>query len=288
MLATGGGLLAVLALILINGFFVAAEFAFVTVRRTRVEQPVSEGRPGAASVQDAVHHLDGYIAACQLGITVASIALGWVAEPLLAGLIEPAFGTIGAHGLTVFAIFGIITVLHVVVGEQAPKLIALQNPERFALATAGPVRVVRALFRPAIWFLNVLTWAVAGAVGVTRDDGEEQHLGASELRLVVRASVGAGELDRNEQFLLERVLRFRHLTVENVMIPRTELLALRVETSTAEAKVFVGEHRHSRYPVYRDSIDNVVGVLHVRDLVHAQDSDTLQPLLLRQPLPNLM
>ncbi len=284
MLATGGGLLAVLALILINGFFVAAEFALVRVRLTRVDQLVEERRAGSGSARDAVSHLDSYIAACQLGITIASIALGWVAEPLLAGLIEPAFGTIGANGLTVFAIFGIITVLHVVAGELAPKGIALQHPERTALAIAGPLRLFRAIFRPVIWLLNESGWLVARAVGVSADVSEERHLGTAELLRAIEASTEAGELDRNEQFLLARVLRFQNLTVEHVMIPRTELLALRVETSTAEAKAFVQEHRHSRYPVYRDSIDNVVGVLHVRDLVHAQDSDTLQPLLLRQPL----
>lgn len=283
MLATGGGVIAVFALIFINGFFVAAEFAFIAIRRTRVEQLVAAGRPGAGSVQDAINHLDSYIAACQLGITIASIALGWVAEPLLAGLVDPALGAVGAHGLSTALIFLVITALHVVSGEQAPKMMALQYPERMALITATPVRVVRATLRPAIAVLTAATWAVARAMGVSADVGEQQHPSPDELRLVVRASGDAGALEREQQFLLERVLRFGTLTVESVMLPRTELRALPVETSTADAVRFVGEHHHSRYPVYRDSLDNVVGVLHVRDLLLAKPGKSLGPLL-RQPL----
>ena len=180
-------------------------------------------------------------------------------------------------------VFVIITALHVIAGELAPKGVALQYPERVALAIAGPLRLFRALFRPAIWLLNESGWLVARAVGVSADVGEERHLGAAELLRAIEASTEAGELKDEDRFLMARVLRFRNLTAEQVMVPRTELLALPVETSSAEALRFVAESHHSRYPVYRDSIDDVIGVLHVRDLVLAEEHATIEPLL-RQPL----
>ena len=283
MLEIGGGLLAVFVLVLANGFFVAAEFSLVTVRRTRVERLVAEARAGARNVEDAVTHLDSYIATCQVGITVASLALGWVGEPVLGQLLDPAFGVVGGHAAAVAVAFAIITALHVIAGELAPKGIALQYAERVALAVTGPLRLFRALFRPVVWVLNESGWLVAGLVGVRRGVGEAEHLGTAELQLLVAQSAQAGELHEAEQFLMERVLRFGGLIVEDVMVPRTEVLAMPVETSTADAVRFVGEHRHSRYPVYRDSLDNVVGVLHVRDLLLAEPAPDLAPLL-RQPL----
>ena len=283
MIETGGGLLAVFALVLANGFFVAAEFGLVTVRRTRVEQLAEEGRSGARHLQDAVAKLDSYIAACQLGITMASLALGWIGEPVLAGLLEPIAGGFGAHSIAVAFAFVVITALHVIAGELAPKGLALQYPERTALVVAGPLRLFRAIFRPVIWALNESGWLVAGLIGVQRGVAREGHLGAAELRLVVDQSAEAGELEETERFMIERVLRFSDLTVEAVMVPRTEVLALPVETSTQDAIEFVGEHHHSRYPVYRESLDDVVGVLHIRDVLLAEAAPSLEPLL-RRPL----
>jgi CBS domain containing-hemolysin-like protein len=279
LLETGGGLLAVLVLVLLNGFFVAAEFALVTVRRTRVEQMIAEGRPGARNISDATIHLDSYIAACQLGITMASLALGWVGEPALAGLIEPAVGEVLGHAAAVAVAFTIITALHVVAGELAPKGVALQYPEQTALVVSAPLRAFRVVFRPVIWLLNESGWLAARLMGVSRDVESHSHIGAEELRLVVQASAQAGAIETEEQFLLERVLRFGELTVASVMVPRTELVALPVDTSTKEATALVAEHHHSRYPVYRKDIDNIIGVIHVRDLLLAEPASTLEPLL---------
>jgi CBS domain containing-hemolysin-like protein len=279
LLETGGGLLAVLVLVLLNGFFVAAEFALVTVRRTRVEQMVAERRPGAGNISDATVHLDSYIAACQLGITMASLALGWVGEPALAGLIEPAIGEVLGHAAAVAVAFTIITALHVVAGELAPKGVALQYPEQTALVVSAPLRAFRVVFRPVIWLLNESGWLAARLMGVSRDVESHSHIGAEELRLVVQASAQAGAIETEEQFLLERVLRFGELTVASVMVPRTELVALPVDTSIEEATALVAEHHHSRYPVYRKDIDNIIGVIHVRDLLLAEPASTLEPLL---------
>jgi CBS domain containing-hemolysin-like protein len=283
VIEVGAGLAAVLALVIANGFFVAAEFSLVTVRRTRVEQLTAERRAGARSVADAVAQLDSYIAACQLGITLASLALGWIGEPALARVLEPAFGGLGGHALAVGISFALITALHVVAGELAPKGLALQYTEPVALLVAGPLRLFRWLFRPAIWVLNEGGWLALRAIGVSRSAQEQPHIGAEELRLVVQASAQAGAIETGEQFLLERVLRFGELAVANVMVPRTEVVAFPVTTSTADAVRAVGERRHSRYPVYRKDLDDVVGVLHVRDLLLATPAPDLRPLL-REPL----
>jgi len=276
---TGGGLLAVLVLVFVNGFFVAAEFALVTIRRTRVEQMLAEGRPGARNVQDATSHLDSYIAACQLGITMASLALGWVGEPALAGVIEPLIGELAGHAVGVVVSFIVITSLLVVAGELTPKGIALQYPEQTSIVVTGPLRLFRVVFRPAIWLLNEGGWLAARVIGVSRDVESHTHIGAEELRLVVQASAQAGAIETEEQFLLERVLKFGDLTVASVMIPRTEVVALQIDTSTEQATAVVAEHHHSRYPVYRKDLDDILGVIHVRDLLLAEPAATLQPLL---------
>lgn len=271
------GLSAVVVLVLVNGFFVAAEFALVTVRRTRVEQLVAERRPGAQSVSDAIHHLDSYIAASQLGITMASLGLGWIGEPALADVLEPLLGRLGSHAAAIVT-FVIITALLVIAGELTPKAIALQYTERTALLTAGPFRLFRWLLRPVIWMLNEGGWLMAGAVGVRRD--VEQHavsIGAEELRLVLRSSVEAGALEIEQQYLLERVLRFGTLTVGAVMVPRTEVVSLSASTTLAQARAMIAEHHHSRYPVYRVDLDHVLGVLHARDLVLAEGDGTIEP-----------
>lgn len=283
MVAVGGGLVAVVVLVLLNAFFVAAEFALVTIRRTRVEQLVAEGRLGARNVEDAITHLDSYIAACQLGITMASLALGWVGEPALAHLVEPMVGSLGGHAVAVGISFALITVLHVGAGELAPKGIALQFPEASAIIVSGPLRLFRAAFRPAIWLLNEGGWLLLRLVGVSREAASHSHIGGEELRLVVQASGQAGAIEMGEQFLLERVLKFSDLTVASIMIPRTELMALPEHTSTAEAMAAVAEHHYSRYPVYRKDMDDLIGVLHVRDLLGATPAPTLAGLL-REPL----
>ncbi|MBM4416326.1 MAG: HlyC/CorC family transporter [Chloroflexi bacterium] len=279
MLDVGGGLLAVLALVIVNGFFVAAEYSLVTIRRTRVEQLSVEGRLGAQNVADAVAHLDSYIATCQLGITVAGLALGWIGEPALAGLIEPPLGQLGGHAVAVTVTFILITVLLVVAGELAPKGFALQHTEPVALLVAGPLRAFRWFFRPAIWLLSEGGRLALRAVGVSRAAEAQSHIGAEELRLVVQASAQAGAIETGEQFLLERVLRFGELSVASVMVPRTEVVAFPVTTSIAEAVRVVGEQRHSRYPVYGKDLDEVLGVVHVRDLLLAAPSPNLRPLL---------
>jgi CBS domain containing-hemolysin-like protein len=283
LLATGGGLFVVFMLVLACGFFVAAEYSLVTIRRTRVEQLLAEGRLGARAVADAVANLDSYLATCQIGITMSSLSLGFVGEPALADLFEPLTGRIGGHALALGLSFVFVTALEVIAGELAPRGVALQYPERLALVLATPLRALRVVLRPLVWVLNESGWLLLRLVGVPRNIGAHASIGAEELRLVVQASAQAGAIEMGEQFLLERVLKFGDLTVAGIMVPRTELVALPEDTSTAEAIAAVAEHHFSRYPVYRKDMDDVIGVLHVRDLLVAPPASTLTGLL-REPL----
>lgn len=278
-----GGLLAVLVLVFINACFVAAEYALVTVRKTRVDQMVAERRPGARIVAEARKRLDSYIAACQLGITMASLALGWVGEPALAAILEPITGWIGSHVVSVIISFAVITALEVTAGELAPKSAALQHPERTALLLTPPLRLFLIVFRPVIGLLNAGGHLVARMIGAGGLVTESSHVSAEELRLVVQASAEAGAIDSGEQILLDRVLRFGDLNVANIMVPRTEVVALSMDMTPAEVHEVVRRHNYSRYPVYRKDIDDLIGVLHVRDLMLDGRSPTIASLL-HEPL----
>lgn len=274
------GLAALVVLVLINAFFVAAEYSLVTIRRTRVSQLVAEGHPGANHLDDAVRRLDSYIAACQLGITMAGLGLGWLGEPALAGLLEPVFGRLGGPVLGSVMAFVLITVALIIAGELSPKGVALQYTERVALVVAAPLRLFRAIFRPAIWFLNEGGRVFLGLFGVHREVSEHAaQIDPDELRVLVRSSGEAGAIAEQQQYLLERVLRFGNLTVGAVMIPRTEVIAIASTANAGEARQIVAEHHFSRYPVYRKDLDDVLGILHARDLLEARGEVSVVSLL---------
>ena len=267
MIGIIGGLTAVVALIALNAIFVAAEFSLVTIRRTRVQRMVEEGKLGARSVEDGVQSLDSYIAACQLGITVSSLALGWIAEPAVAGLLDPLFGPIGGHAVSVAFAFTIITALHMIAGELAPKGIALQYPERTALIVTPPLRLFRAACRPAIYLLNESGWAAARLVGVKRQDTHGAHVDRDELRLVVESSAAAGLLDEEQSLMLRRILRLSQVTAEQVMTPRVFIDGVPSGSPLSTVIEMSSTTGHSRFPVYRDDLDHTFGVVYVRDAV---------------------
>ncbi|MBI3967083.1 MAG: HlyC/CorC family transporter [Chloroflexi bacterium] len=265
-----------LFLVLANGFFVAAEFALVSVRRTRIEQLVAEGNRRARSTLDALNHLDAYIAATQLGITMASLALGWIGEPALAHLFEPWLArlpfipvdqaTVVAHTLAVAIAFTIITTLHIVLGELAPKSIALQRSEGTALWIAQPMHWFLAVFRPAIMGLNTIGNAVVRLIGIQPAAGHALVQSAEELRLSVAAAREAGLVDEAAHDIVDRAFDFGELTVSEVMTPRTEVVGLPEVASLDDYWRTVNDSGHSRLPVYRGSLDTVVGILHVKDV----------------------
>src|SRR5499426_220415 len=274
--ATLWRLAALLALVFANGFFVAAEFSIVTVRKTRIDQLIAEGHRTARAVRRAVSDPEGYIAATQLGITMASLGLGWIGEPTLAALIQPAFyampvaiAAATAHTMAVAVAFAIVTALHIVLGELAPKTIALERAEATALLVVKPTEYFMKLFWPFIKLLNGTGRAVVNLLGLKSRGGHAMVHSEEELKMLVTASQEAGVLEEQEEQMLHRVFGFADLTAGQVMIPRTELVAVAADTPAHDVVGRIARGRHTRLPVYRTDLDDVVGTLHVTDLVRA-------------------
>lgn len=268
-------LLAVLALVAVNGFFVATEFSLVSVRRSRIESLVAEGNHRARNVWNALQDLDGFIAATQLGITIASIGLGWVGEPAMAQLLDPLFESVlpssvasaTAHTISFVIAFSVITFLHVVFGELAPKSLALQHPESTAFVVASPVRVFLTMFRPVIFTMNWVGQRFLRLVGVQPVVGHNLIYTEEELRLIVAASTESGELFETEEEIIRRAFVFHDYTADDIIVPRTELIAIPADASLERIASLIREHKFARYPVYGRDLDEILGVLYVKDLV---------------------
>ncbi|MEZ4523541.1 MAG: hemolysin family protein [Thermomicrobiales bacterium] len=268
-------LVAVLGLVAANGFFVATEFSLVSVRKSRMESLVASGNQRAGSVLTALGDLDGYIAATQLGITISSIGLGWIGEPALATLLDPLFEQIlpeslafvSAHGVAFAIAFTIITVLHVVFGELAPKSVALQYPEQTSMAVAAPVRYFLIGLRPAIVTMNGFGRWVLKIAGLREVDPHQQVYTAEELEIIVTASTVGGELEDTEEEIIRRALIFADQTAEDVMVPRTEVVTLPADASLDDLRDTISAHPYSRFPVEGEDVDEILGILHVRDVL---------------------
>lgn len=270
----GWNLLGVAALVALNGFFVATEFALVSVRRTRIEELVSQGKAAAFSVQSALQDLDRYIAATQVGITIASLALGWIGEPALSHLFDPLVGSIPLlesdsvrRGISAGIAFALITFLHVVIGELVPKSMALQKPEAISLFVGRPMALVVLLFRPIIAILNgfgnwLLKWIGFEPAG-------EMHSvhSADELSILVRQSHEAGVLDEAEVKILQRTFGFSDLVSSDVMIPRPDIESLDADASPQEVAARLLESHRSRLLAYERDLDHPIGILHVHDVL---------------------
>ncbi len=268
-------LVAVFVLVVINGFFVATEFALVSVRRSRIESLVAEGNVRARNVWSALQDLDGFIAATQLGITIASIGLGWVGEPAVARLLDPFFETVlpsnvaaaSAHTISFIIAFTVITFLHVVFGELAPKSFALQHPESTAFVVASPVRFFLGIFRPIIFSMNWVGQSFLRLVGVQPVLSHNLIYTEEELRLIVAASTESGELFETEEEIIRRAFVFHDFAADDIMVPRTELVAIASDLPLKGIAEVIREHKFARYPVYGRDLDEILGVLYVKDLI---------------------
>ncbi|WP_431311093.1 hemolysin family protein [Methylobacterium nigriterrae] len=272
--ATGLGLLAVIALVLANGFFVAAEFALVAIRRSRVAELVNERRSNAQALLWATDHLDAHLAATQLGITISSLALGWIGEPALAHLVEPvltwlpgSLPTAGAHTVAVVIAFVVITALHIVLGELAPKSLALQRSERTALAIIRPLSLFLFVFRPAIVFLNGLGNGVLRLFGLEPGHGEGGQHSTAELNLLVEASREAGLIREVQQEAVERIFSLGERRIREVMTPRHEIEWVDIEDDAARLRDEVRACNHAQIVVSRGIVDEVVGLVRKQDLL---------------------
>jgi CBS domain containing-hemolysin-like protein len=292
--ATLWRLAGLLALVFATGFFVAAEFSIVTVRKTRIDQLIAEGHRGARAVRRAISAPDRYIAATQLGITMASLGLGWMAEPALASLFEPALAAMPAylaattrHSIAVAVAFLVITALEIVFGELTPKWIALQRSEATALWVVQPLELFMRVFWPFIRIVHSMAQAVIKALGFGGADSRAMVHSEEELKMLVTASQEAGVLEEQEEQMLHRVFGFADLTAGQVMIPRTELVAVAADTPLNELLTQIARGHHTRLPVYREDLDDVSGTLHVTDVLRAlasSDHDVTAGSLAREVL----
>ena len=258
-------LLALAGLIALNAFFVAAEYGLVTSRRTRIVELEQAGNRRARDVRRITANPPQFIAAMQLGVTMTSLAIGALGEQVLAH----RFDAVMAGALAVILALLIVTFLHVVIGELVPKGIALSYPERTALAVSGAVRVFFFVFRPLIWLLQRVTEWILLRLGLQPPGAENQAHSEAELRMLLSSSAQQGEIEHQEQEMLYKVFDFADKEVADVMVPRPEVVALSVELTAEEALEAVLQSPFTRYPVYRGSVDQIVGILHVRDLVAA-------------------
>lgn len=270
---TVAGLLSIPFLIALNGFFVAAEFALVAVRRTRVEELVKQGKLNAKSLLHALDHLDRSVATSQLGITVASLALGGVAEPVLAALIDPLFDALPdawhgpvTHAISVVLTFAIITYMHVVFGEQMPKIAALQATEKIGLWVAPPLNLFTRFTGPlAGWMNNSSTWFLR-RLGYKADFHEGEVHSVDELRLLVEDTEEAGLLDAEQASMLMNVFALSDKKVGDILIPRDKINALDVNSAPDKVMETVRLGAHTRMPVYDGTLDNIVGIVNTKDL----------------------
>ena len=265
-------------LVALNGFFVAAEFGIVTLRRTRI-RAIAKTQGLRGRILGIVHgELDAYLSACQLGITLASLGLGWVGEPAFAGLLEPLFSLIGVssakliHGVSFVIAFLVISFLHIVVGELAPKSLAIRNPEAIGLWSALPLYGFYWTMYPAIWCLNASANAVLRLAGLSGKGGHESHYSTDELKLILRTSQPGEKFTRDERNILAQSLDFEQMTVSDLMRPIHEVIALHASQSLEENLQTVRRNRFSRYPYFDQNGDDVLGVVHLKDLFFAQQA----------------
>src|SRR3989344_4137329 len=267
-------LLLVIILVFLNGFFVASEFALVAIRKTRINELVNKGNSAAKLVQKALNNLDSYISATQLGITLASLGLGWIGEPVIAHFIEPFLTTflsaetawITAHSLAVILAFSLITFLHIVLGELAPKTIALQRAEATSLLVIIPLTAFTTIFKPFIWVLNGAGNAVVKLIGLEPPSGHQLFHSEEEIRMILSQSEESGLIPKKEAEMVHNVFRLGDTTVKQIMVPRTDIASFNVATPLKEVIKRIKKHPHSRFPVFEHSIDTIIGFIHVKDI----------------------
>lgn len=266
----------VLALLLVfaNGFFVATEFAIVKIRRTRLLALQEEGRGGASTALSMVDNLDGYLSACQFGITLASLGLGWLGEPAFSRLIEPLVmyvapgetGTKLTHTITLAISFGIITFLHIVVGELAPKSVAIQKAEETTLGVALPMRIFYTVFYPGIWLLNGMAARLLRLMGLRPVSEMHEAHSEEELKMILASSAQAGAIAASRAELLERAMGMLEKTVRQVLVPRTQIRYLDLEESLEKNIAEARTAGHTWLPVCRENLDEIEGVVNAKDL----------------------
>ncbi|TCD02821.1 hemolysin family protein [Pedobacter psychroterrae] len=259
-------------LVALNGFFVAAEFAIVKVRASQIEIKAKSGSRVANIAKYITQHLDGYLAATQLGITLASLGLGWVGESVMHGIVHDLLinfnlPDVYITSISTFIAFLFITVMHIVFGELAPKSIAIQRPVATTLFIAFPLQGFYWLFRPFIWVLNGFANMILKLFGISSIGGHESVHSTEELYYLLDQGKESGALDTNEHELIKNVFDFNERVVKNIMVPRTKISGIELSTPKQEVIETIIAEGYSRLPVYDDIIDKIIGIVHAKDIL---------------------
>lgn len=290
--SVGWRLLLALFLVLLNGFFVAAEFAIVKVRASQIEIKAKSGSRVGRMAKNIVHHLDGYLAATQLGITLASLGLGWVGENVMHTIFQNVFLSFNLtvsdafiHTAATVVAFSVITVMHIVFGELAPKSIAIQRPVATTLFVSVPLQLFYTLFRPFIWALNGLASIILKPFGIDTAGGHESLHSNEELQYLLDQGKESGALEDNEHELIKNVFDFNERIVKNIMVPRTKISGIELNTPKEEVVKKIIAEGYSRLPVYDDIIDKIIGMVHAKDVLPllAGNKDWVVSDIIRKP-----
>ena len=260
----------------------ATEFAIVKVRQSRIDQLVIEGKKGAIAGKHVTTHLDEYLSACQLGITVTALGIGMVGESTFEFILHPLFESIGIgpeyiHFFTIGAAFAIATFLHVVVGELAPKTVAIQKAEKITLLFAKPIMIFYKILYPFIWFLNGSARIVVGIFGLKPASEHELSHTEEELRIMLAESYKNGEINQNELKYVNNVFEFDDRIAREIMVPRTDIIGFERNASFEEVLTTIQEERYTRYPIYEEDRDNIIGFINIKDFLTQGISNRITP-----------
>ncbi|WP_026694460.1 hemolysin family protein [Peribacillus kribbensis] len=265
-------------LIGLTGYFVATEFAIVKVRSSRIDQLISEGKKGAVSAKKVVSHMDEYLSACQLGITVTALGLGWIGEPTVESLLHPLFAHLNlgesiSHVLSFGIAFASVTFLHVVIGELAPKTIAIQKAEQITLLFSGSLIWFYKIMYPFIWILNGSARLVTGMFGLKPVSEHEMAHSEEELRILLSESYKSGEINQTELKYMNNIFQFDERIAKEIMVPRTEMVSLSIDDSFSDVLNTIKREGYTRYPVIDGDKDHVIGIVNIKEIITSRISN---------------
>ncbi|GIP38471.1 membrane protein [Paenibacillus sp. J31TS4] len=277
-------LVLILALVLVNAFFVAAEFALVKVRGSRIDALALEGRTSAKYAKKILANMDAYLSACQLGVTLASLVLGWIGEPTVARMLKPlltqlGFNDVFIHTISFIISFAVVTTLHITLGEQFPKTYAIRKSEEVTLLSSGIMVFLFKVMYPFIWVLNGLSNWMLRLSGIEPTDQHNAAHTEEEIRILMKESNKSGLIDNTELTLVDNIFEFTETTAREVMIPRTEMVCLNVHDSFEENREIALSEMHTRYPVCEGDKDNIIGFVHIKDLLKAEGSPDIRTMI---------
>lgn len=271
-------LIFVLFLVFCNAFFVISEFAVVKIRRTKLEELAHAGSKRAKIALEINEHLNTYLSATQLGITLASLGLGWLGEPAVSRLLEDVFGSFFGgqqmllHSLSFGVAFTLITLFHVVLGELVPKSMAIQNTERYALFVAVPLYTFNKICTPVIWCFDHVSMWILKLMKVQKADENEDAHSEEEIKLIIDASQKGGVIDDTESEIIQNAINFSEIFAHEIMVPRQDMKCIYKDDSFDEVMAFVRENKHTRFPLCDQDKDQILGMLHIRDLLENKDA----------------